>query len=101
MQHDRTPGSEDGDLLTSPDPAIGPVLSASTNKSKRGWKKATAVVRNQRIAFAVLGGLAGGFGGLFPGHKAWELAMALGAWQLGVHEDAITGLGGLAGAIVG
>lgn len=102
MRHDRTPGGEDDDFLTPVDPSIGPVISASTNRTKRGWHRATRQQRAQRIALGVLGGIFGGMLGAFAGQMASTFAQnALGLYFLRDLEALFVGGGGVAGLVLG
>lgn len=59
-RHDKTPGEPDDDYLVPPDPAIGAVISAQTNRKQHGWYKIEGPLRGQMIAGAILGVLIGG-----------------------------------------
>jgi len=59
-RHDKSPGEPDDDYLVPPDPAIGNVVSAQTNRKHHGWYKIDRTVRGQMIAGGVLGFLIGG-----------------------------------------
>lgn len=101
MRHDRTPGREDDDFLVPVDPAIGPVISASTNRTKSGWYPATKQQKSQRIAGAVMGGLFGLLGGLVAGLMARELFLGLGLFFLLEYDGAITAVMCAGGTVVG
>lgn len=104
MRHDRTPGRDDDDFLVPVDPAIGGVISASTNRTKQGWYPATKQQKTQRIAAGVVGAALGLLGGLVSGLMARELFVGLGLFFLLEHDGAITALlcagGTLVGAVV-
>ena len=59
-RHDKSPGEPDDDYLVPPDPAIGPVVSAQTNRKQHGWYKIDGALRSQMILGGVLGFLLGG-----------------------------------------
>jgi hypothetical protein len=101
MEHDRTPGSEENDLLVAPEAAIGPVISASTNRTKSGWRAATAAQRNQRIALGVLGAIFGAMAGLFVGLGIYEVLRGAGFYFVSAYDGALAGAGAIGGAIVG
>ncbi|MDQ3033827.1 MAG: hypothetical protein M3Y87_15530 [Myxococcota bacterium] len=101
MRHDRTPGSEDDDLLTPVDPAIGPVISASTNRTKTGWHRATSQQKSQRIALGVVGGLVGGGVGVGVGTIVREVMLGLGLFFIAPYSGAFAAAGGVAGLAVG
>lgn len=101
MRHDRTPGSEEDDLLTHPDTAIGPVISASTNRTKHGWHRATNAQRAQRIALGVVGGICGAILGVFVGLGLREVALGLGLFFVAPYEGVFAAGGGAAGLIGG
>ena len=90
MRHDRTPGREDDDFLVPVDPAIGGVISASTNRIERGWYPATKQEKNARIAAGIVGGVFGLLGGLVSGLIARELFIRLGLFALLQYDGAIT-----------
>ncbi|MCA9600078.1 MAG: hypothetical protein KC776_42540 [Myxococcales bacterium] len=58
-RHDGSAAGPDDDFLVTPDPSIGEVVSASTNRTLRGYHKGTSNLVN-RIALAVLGLIFGG-----------------------------------------
>jgi hypothetical protein len=59
-RHDKTPGQPDDDYLVPPDPAIGRVVSAQTNRTQSGWYKIDGTLRGQIIGGGVLGFILGG-----------------------------------------
>ncbi len=59
-RHDKTPGEPDDDYLVPPDPAIGAVISAQTNRKRNGWYKIDGSLRGQMIALGIVGFLVGG-----------------------------------------
>ena len=62
VRHDGGAAGADDDFIVLPDPAIGEVVSAGTNRTLRGYHKASHTLMNARIALAVLGAI---FGALF------------------------------------
>jgi hypothetical protein len=68
-RHDRTPGERDDDYLVPPDPRIGQVVSAQTNRKSAGWYPMDSTLRGQRNAAGVLGFIIGGL--LSAGVGAW------------------------------
>lgn len=101
MRHDRTPGSEEDDLLVVPEAAIGPVISACSNRTKTGWQPASSQQRSQRIALGILGAIFGGMGGAVAGLVANEALLELGLYFVRPYEGAVVGMGAIGGAIVG
>jgi hypothetical protein len=59
-RHDKSPGEPDDDYLVPPDPAIGRVVSAQTNRKQHGWYKIDSGTRGSMIGFGILGFLLGG-----------------------------------------
>ncbi|AKF09906.1 DUF6585 family protein [Sandaracinus amylolyticus] len=101
MRHDRTAGHPEDDFLVPVEPAIGPVLSACTNRTKHGWHRATKIQRNQRIAAGVLGFIFGGIAGAIFAQLVRDLALQLGFFVVVQFEGALTALLGLGGALFG
>lgn len=105
MRHDRTPGDPEDDFLVQPESAIGPIISAVTNKKKSGWHPLTSQQKAQRNALAVVLGLVLGMLGAFVGMWIHEtLVRGLGLWTLREVDWAFAltfGLGGLIVGIVG
>ncbi len=58
-RHDRTP---DDDYLVPPDPRIGQVVSAQTNRTSSGWYPLDSTLEGQRVAAGIVGFLIGGLG---------------------------------------
>ena len=54
-RHDGSPGLDDADYLVAPDPAIGPVVSAETNRRRGGWMADDRALRSTILTFAVFG----------------------------------------------
>jgi hypothetical protein len=59
-RHDRSPGEPDDDYLVPADPAIGPVVSAQTNRKQHGWYPIDRALRGSMIGFAIVGVICGG-----------------------------------------
>jgi hypothetical protein len=64
-RYDRTPGERDDDYLVPPDPRIGQVVSAQTNRTSAGWYAIDTTLKGQRLAAGILGFILGGI--LFAG----------------------------------
>lgn len=59
-RHDKSPGEPDDDYLVPPDPAIGRVVSAQTNRKQHGWYPIDRTLRGQMIVAGILGFILGG-----------------------------------------
>lgn len=59
-RHDKTPGEPDDDYLVPPEPSIGAVVSAQTNRKRDGWYKIDGALRGQMIVGGILGFVLGG-----------------------------------------
>jgi hypothetical protein len=102
-RHGGVPGHRDVDYLVAPDPAIGRVLSAESNRTKRGWTAMDTTYRSHVIQFPILGvGLGWVAGTLAVGGPPesmlpWEgsLSVAQRAGQL-----AVAVLAGLVGLVL-
>ncbi len=96
-RHDGSAAGPDDDFLVVPDPAIGEVTSASTNRTLRGFHKGTTNIAN-RIVLALLGLVFGGMAGFAIARVGLEFVTDL--VDLQVDRD-ILSLFGFAGLAVG
>ena len=101
MRHDRTPGDLDDDFLVDPDPSIGPILSASTNKTKRGWHPLTSQQKNVRTALCVVLGIVLGVLGALLGSGFHEVLFSLGLFFLADLQWLFALAFGVGGLVVG
>lgn len=102
MRHDRTPGGPDDDFLIPPDGGIGPVISASTNRTRTGWHPLSHGEARSRNALMVVLGLCLGIlgamlGGLFSESIADHGILPRGGIWLGF----FAGIFGAIGLVVG
>ena len=101
MRHDRTPGDPHDDLLTGPEPAIGPVISAATNKKKHGWHALTTDQKSTRNALCAVFGIVLGILGAVFGVAVHEAVFSLGAFFLAPFSWVFAIAFGVAGLAIG
>lgn len=65
--HDGTPGDASDDFLVPPEPSIGRVISASTNRKEGGFRKPSPAERSIYFGGGCLGSIVGGMAALFLG----------------------------------
>ncbi len=100
LRHDGSAAGPDDDFLVTPEPSIGEVLSASTNRTLRGFHKRS---RANQITLAILGAILGGLFALGVVHAGLPAVFA----ELDIEIDSmlltLMGLvsGGLAAIIFG
>jgi hypothetical protein len=93
-RHDGSAAGPDDDFMVLPDPSIGEVVSAGTNRTLRGFHKTSA---GNRIALAILGLIFGGIAGFLVTRGGVALLLDL----LDVEADpGLLGLVGFAGMAV-
>jgi hypothetical protein len=73
-RHDGSAPGPDDDFIIPPDPAIGEVVSAGTNRTLRGFYKTRA---GNRIGCGILGAILGGIAGLVVVRAGLELVLDL------------------------
>jgi hypothetical protein len=101
LRHDRrTPNDPADDFLVAPELAIGDVLSASTNRTRTGWRD-TGHAKAARRGAAILGGLLGCTGGLMAGLATRDFLIGLGMWQLNAFGGTFALIGSVGGTIAG
>lgn len=95
-RHDGSAPGPDDDFLVPPDPSIGEVVSAGTNRTLRGFYRASAA---NRIALAVLGLIFGGIvGGLLV---RGALSVVLDFADIDADADLLNLAGFAGGALIG
>lgn len=72
-RHGGFPGSDQDDFMVSPDPSIGEIVSADTNRTRSGWHPLTPAQRTARFLLAFVGLVLGGLFGLFVGGTAADM----------------------------